>query len=161
MDELTICFLHECGYNSFSPEAPEDVLLCYGDIQLVHRKVVAGWMNSRSGRSGPPVEYIVEKAVPHFPKLTSLDARAAVDFYDRLQKISAGYLLPLMPFDAIKLSYNFKGLCPPGLGTLRYGEIGSALMDILPRLFPKSIPEITSAIATVGSEPNNGYDLFW
>ena len=161
VDELTIPFLHECGYNSFAPEAPEDVLLCYRDIQLVHRKVLSGWENTRSGRSGPPIEYIVEKAVPHFPKLTSLDARAAVDFYDRLQKISAGYLLPLMPFDAIKLSFNFEGLCPPGLGTLHYGEIGSALMDILPRLLPKSIPEINSAITTVGFESNNGYDLFW
>ena len=163
VDDLTIPFLHECGYNSFAPEpeAPEDVLICYRDIQLVHCKVLTGWENTRSGRSGPPIEYIVEKAVPHFPKLTSLDARAAVEFYDRLQKISAGYLLPLMPFDAIKLSFNFEGLCPPGLGTFRYGEIGSAMMDILPRLLPRSIPEITSAIATVGFESNNGYDLFW
>ena len=66
-----------------------------------------------------------------------------------------------MPFDAIKLSFNFEGLCPPGLGTLRYGEIGTAMMDILPRLLPTSIPEINSAIATVGSESNNGYNLFW
>ena len=36
VDELTIPFLHECGYNSFAPEAPEDVLLCCRDIQLVH-----------------------------------------------------------------------------------------------------------------------------
>ena len=142
VDDLTIPFLHECGYNSFAPKAPEDVLLCYRDIQLVHRKVLAGWDNTRSGCSGPPVEFIVEKAVPHFPKLTSLDAWAAVDFYDRLQKISAGYLLPLMPFDTIKLSFNFEGLCPPGLGTLRYGEISSALMDILPHLLSTSIPEI-------------------
>jgi len=36
VDDLTIPFLHECGYNSFTPEAPEDILLCYRDIQLVH-----------------------------------------------------------------------------------------------------------------------------
>jgi hypothetical protein len=159
--ELTIKFLHECGYNSFAPEAPEDVLLCYRDIQLVHRKVMSGWFNSRSGRSRPHLEYIIEKALPNFPKLKSLDARVAVDFYDRLQKISAGYLLPLMPFDAIKLSFKFEGLCPPGLGTSRYGEIGSVLMDILPRLLPATIPEVASAISTVGFESNNGYDLFW
>ncbi len=135
VEELTITFLHECGYNSFAPEAPEDVLLCYRDIQLVHRKVMSGWFNSRSSRSGPPLEYIIEKALPNFPKLKSLDAWVAVDFYDRLQKISAGYLYPLMPFDAIKLSFKFEGLCPPGLGTSRYGEIGSALMDILPASF--------------------------
>jgi hypothetical protein len=161
VEELTIAYLHECGYNSFAPEAPEDVLLCYRDIQLVHRKVMAGWLNSRTGRSGPPLEYIIEKALPNFPRLKSLDARVAVDFYDRLQKISAGYLLPLMPFDAIKLSFKFEGLCPPGLGTSRYGEIGSTLMDILPRLLPTTTPEVASTIATVGFESNNGYDLLW
>ena len=122
---------------------------------------MSGWFNSRSSRSGPPLEYIIEKAILNFPKLKSLDARVAVDFYDRLQKISAGYLLPLMPFDAIKLSFKFEGLCPPGLGTLRYGEIGSVLMDIVPCLLPATIPEVASAIATVGFESNNGYDLFW
>jgi len=42
----------------------------------------------------------------------------------------------------------------------RYGEIGSALMDILPRPLPATIPEVASAIATVGFESNNGYNLF-
>jgi len=51
VEELTITFLHECGYNSFAPEAPEDVHLCYRDIQLVHRKVMSGWFNSRSTTS--------------------------------------------------------------------------------------------------------------
>jgi len=158
---LTIGFIHECGYDSISVEASEDVLLCYNDIILVHRKVVAGWTNYRTGRSGPTVEYIIEKALVNFPKLRTQDARAAVDFYDKLQKLSAGYLLPLMPFDAIKLSFNFEGLCPPGIGTHRYAEVGSALMDILPRLLPTTESEITSAIATVGFESNNGYDLLW
>ena len=78
-----------------------------------------------------PVECIIKKALPNFPKLKSLDPRVAVDFYDRLQKLSAGYLLPLMPVDALKRSFKFEGLCPPGLGTTRYREIGSSLMDIL------------------------------
>ncbi len=116
--ELTIDFIHECGYDSITVEAPEDILICYNDIILVHRKVVAGWMNFRTGRSGPTVEYILEKALVNFLKLCSLDARAAVDFYDKLQKLSAGYLLPLMPFDAIKLSFNFEGLCPQDLARI-------------------------------------------
>jgi len=121
---------------------------------------MSGWFNSQSSRSGPPLEYIIKKALPNFQKLKSLDAQVAVNFYDRLQKISEGYLLLLMPFDAIKLSFKFEGLCPPGLGTSRYGEIGSALMDILPRLLPATIPEVALAIDTVGFESNNGYNLF-
>ncbi len=159
--ELTIDFIHERGYDSITVEAPEDILICYNDIILVHRNVVADWMNFRTGRSGPTVEYILKKALVNFPKLRSLDARAAVDFYDKLQKLSAGYLLPLMPFDAIKLSFNFEGLCPPGFGTHRYAEVGSAIMDILPRLLPTTSTEIMSAVATVVFESNNGYDLLW
>jgi hypothetical protein len=84
-----------------------------------------------------------------------------VEFYDKLQKLSAGYLLPLMPFDTVKLSFNFKGLCPPGLGTLHYAKIGAALMEVLPRILPASILDVHSAITTVGFEFNNGYDLLW
>ena len=104
---------------------------------------------------------VLEKALVNFPKLRSLDAQAAVDFYNKLQKLSVGYLLPLMPFDAIKLLFNFEGLCPPGLGTHWYAEVGLAFMDILPCLLLTTSTEITSAVATIGFESNNGYDLLW
>ena len=123
--------------------------------------MVSAWTNYRTGRSGPSFEYIIEKALVNFPKLTSLDAKEALEFFDKFQKLASGYLLPLMPFDTIKLAFNFEGLCPPGLGTQRYAEIGSALMDILPRLLPTSASDIKSAITTVGFESNNGYDLLW
>ena len=147
VSDLTIGFIHECGYDSISVEASE--------------KVVTGWTNYRTGRSGPTVEYFIKKALVNFPWLHYLEAHAAVDFYDKLQKLSAGYLLPLLPFDTSKLSFNFEGLCPPGLGTLRYAEVGSAFMDILPRLLLTTKSEVTSAIATVGFESNNGYNLLW
>jgi hypothetical protein len=66
-----------------------------------------------------------------------------------------------MPFDLIKLSFNFDGLCPPGLGMLRYAKIGTALMEVLPRLLPTTDAYIQSAIATVSFESNNGFDLLW
>ncbi len=161
MLELTIKFIHECGNNSLTTKAPKDVLIYYNDIVLVHRKVITGWTNYHTGRSGPLVEYIVKKLLLNFPRLHSLDAKDAVDFYDRLQKLSSGYLLPLMPFDTIKLSFNFEGLCPPGLGMMRYAEVGSALMEILPRLLPATTSDVRSAIASVGFESNNGYEFFW
>jgi hypothetical protein len=118
-------------------------------------------MNYCTGRSGSLVEYIVEKVLLNSPRLRSLDAKDAVDFYDRLQKLFLGYVLPLMPFDTIKLSFNFGGLCLPGLGTMRYAEVGSALMEILPCLLSATSLDVRSAIATMGFESNNGYDLFW
>jgi hypothetical protein len=154
-------FIHNCGYSSLLPESPKDILICYRDIIMVHHKVINGWVNYRTGRSSPSVEYILEKALVHFPTLKSLEGREVVKFYDKLQKQLMGYLLPLMPFDTIKLSFNFEGLCTPGLGTLCYAEIASALMEVLPHLLPTTIPDVHSALTTVGFESNNGYDLLW
>ena len=67
-----------------------------------------------------------------------------------------------MPFDLIKLSFNFESLCPPGLGTLHYAEIETALvMEVLPWLLPTTTRGSQSAIATVDFESNDGFDLLW
>ncbi len=161
MQMLTEQFIHDCGHTSLLPESPKDILICYRDIIMVHRKVIDSWVNYRTGRSGPSVKYILEKALVHFLMLKSLEAHKAVEFYDKLQKLSVGYLLPLMPFNTIKLSFNFEGLCPQGLGMLRYAEITSAMMEVLPCLLPTTIPDVHSALTTVGFESNNGYDLLW
>jgi hypothetical protein len=128
---------------------------------MVHQKVVTGWVNSCSGGSGPSIEYILEKDLTNFPVLHYPVARKMVDFYDRLQKLLAGYLLPLMPFNSIKLSFNFEGLCSPRLGTLCYVKIGTALMEVLPRLLPMTDADVQSAIAAVSFKSNNGFDLLW
>lgn len=100
---LTEKFICDCGYNSFSPESTEEDLFCYDDIMMVHRKVIAGWISPRSGRSGPSVDYILEKVLVNFPVLHYPVARETVEFYDKLQKLLAGYLLPLMPFALLQL----------------------------------------------------------
>ncbi len=56
VSELFISFIHACGYQSFSIETPDDVLLCYRDIQQVHKKVRPGWFNPRSHSYGPSIE---------------------------------------------------------------------------------------------------------
>ncbi len=47
---------------------------------MVHRKVIDGWVNYCTGQSSPSVEYILEKALVHFPMLKSLKAHEAVEF---------------------------------------------------------------------------------
>ncbi len=161
MQKLTEQYIHDCRYSSILPESPKDILICYLDLIMLHHKVFNGWINFCTSRSSPSLEYILEKALVHFLMLTTLDARAMVEFYDKLQKLSVGFLLPLMPFDTIKLLFNFEGLCPPGLGTLRYTEIASALMEVLPCLLPTTIPDVHSTLTTIGSESNNGFNLLW
>ena len=127
----------------------------------IHRVVVQTWTNTHTHFSGPVVEYILEKALPVFPRLHDLDVSGMVKFYDGLQKISMRYLLPLMPFDSICLAFGYEGLCPPGLGTTRYSAIASDWMDVLPRLLPQKESLVESAIFPVSVESNNGFDLLW
>jgi hypothetical protein len=58
-------------------------------------------MNPRTHILGPSVERILEKGLPVFPILSTLTAKDTVQFYNKLQELSAGYLLPLMPFNVI------------------------------------------------------------
>ena len=84
-----------------------------------------------------------------------------MDFYDKLHKTSALFLLPLMLFDAINLNTGFEGLCPPGVGLQRYAKIAGVLMEVLPRLLPNLDSQVTSLVTVVRAESNNGFDLLW
>ena len=39
---MTEQYIHDCGCTSLSPESPEDVLICYRDIIMLHHKVIDG-----------------------------------------------------------------------------------------------------------------------
>ena len=98
------------------------------------------------------MDRILEKGLLVFPKLDSLEVAATVNFYDKLHKTSALFLLPLMLFDAINLNTGFEGLCPPGLGLQRYAEIAGVLMEVLLRLLPDSDSQVTSLVTVVRAE---------
>ncbi len=67
-----------------------------------------------------------------------------------------------MPFDAIYIPFGFEGLCPPRLGTGRYAEVSTVLMDLLPFLLPvNSIPRVSATVAAVTMASNNGYNLLF
>ncbi len=134
VESLTETIISKCGYQLFHVNHPEYVLLCFQEIINIHHVVVQIWTNTRTHFSGPVVEYILEKALPVFPRLQGLDVADMAKFYDGLQKIFMRYFLPLMPFDSICLAFGFEGLCPPGLGTVCYAAIASAWMDMLPCL---------------------------
>jgi hypothetical protein len=159
---LTVTFIHNCGYQSFSNTiSPEDVLFCLSEIQQLHRKVLQSWYNIRTQLSGPSLECILDRGLKAFPLLQTMDVHDAIEFYNKFQGLSHDYLIPLMPFDAVRLGNNFEGLFVPGLGTQRYQECASALFELLPRLLPTSNAEIQSKLASIRVESKNGYDLLW
>jgi hypothetical protein len=115
----------------------------------------------RTLQSGPSVDRILEKGLTVLPKLRETDAKGTVSFYERFQQVSAAYLIPLMPFDAICLRNNYEGLFPPGLGTDAYAECCAAVLEVLPRLLPSSNTEVDAIVSEVTNASRNGYDLFW
>ena len=84
-----------------------------------------------------------------------------MEFYDAFHKTAVIYLLPVMPFDCISIKMGFEALCPPGLGIPRYAAIARVLMELLPRLLPRTDTQVTSLINMVHMESGNGYDLLW
>ncbi len=111
--------------------------------------------------SVPSVDRILEKGLTVLPKLRDPDARTTVAFYECLQQVSAAYLIPLIPFDAICLRNNYEGLFPPGLSTNAYAECCAAVLKVLPRLLPATNTKVGALISAVSNASRNGYDLLW
>jgi hypothetical protein len=155
---LTEGIIHRCGYTEINSS---DVLLAYNDIIEVHSRTCDNWEHPRGHYKGPQLERILEKGIGSFPRLSKLDVEHTVEFYDAFQKTAIIYLLPVMPFDCICIKMGFEALCPPGLGIPRYAMISRVLMELLPRLLPRSDTQVSSLIDMVCMDSGNGYDLLW
>jgi hypothetical protein len=149
-DPLTIKIIKNCGYTAINSD---DIILCYRDIMLLHRKTLEGWTNIRTQQSGPSVERIMEKAMTLFEKLEGITTTDFVHFYDTFQKTGSVYLLPFMPFNAVSLKLGFEGLCPPGLGIDCYAAIAAALMEVIPCLLPAHIARCLLLLQWFGQTP--------
>jgi hypothetical protein len=88
VEVLTPPIISNCGYQLFHRDHSEDIHLCYNEISNIHRVVLQGWVNSQTHFCSPVIEYILEKAIPVFPRLSSLKVADVVKFYDSMQKIS-------------------------------------------------------------------------
>ncbi len=85
-----------------------------------------------------------------------------VAFYNHLQEVALGYIIAIIPFDAILLAHKFEGLCPPSLGLVKYAAMCKAIMELLPWLIPGSLsPQVNATLTLVRYESNNGYDYLW
>ncbi len=154
---LTMHLVHQCGYTELNSS---DVIASYQTIIHVHNYVLDKWEDQYHNR-GPQVDKILEKGLPTFPRLTLINVESTVEFYDMFQKTSMIYLMALMPFDCVSIKMDFEALCPPGMGLPRYAAIVRVLMEVLPRLLPKTHTRVTSLVNMVCAETGNGYDLLW
>ena len=155
---LTMTIVHRCGFTEINST---DVILSYNDIIHLHEAICDNWDHPRGYYKGPQLERILEKGLGSFPRLTTLDVASMVEFYDNFHKTAILYLLPVVPFDCICIKMGFEALCPPGLGLPKYAAIARVLLEVLPRLLPKSDTQVSSIINMVRMESGNGYDLLW
>ena len=155
---LTMAIVHRCGYTALNST---DVILNYNDIIRIHTTVWETWEHPRGNYKGPQLDKILEKGLASFPRLSTVEVEASVDFYDSFQKTALLYLLPVVPFDCISIKMGFEALCPPGLGLPKYAAIAAVMMELLPRLLPRSDTQVSSLVNMVRAESGNGYDLLW
>jgi hypothetical protein len=72
------------------------------------------------------------------------------------------YIIALLSFDAIVLAHGFEGLCPPGLGLVKFAAMSKALMELVPRLIPGGLtPQVNATLTSIRFESNNSYDYLW
>jgi hypothetical protein len=167
MQCLTDEILAACGYTT-NTYSIEDLSTVYSDIKAIHRHVVAGWYQYQSyhghdpKEEGPQVQRIVAKNLSIFPKLHSTSMPAVIEFYDKLQRLSFKYLMPLVPFNHILLQHKSFGLCIPHLGYENYLVAAAGLLELLPHLIPASLSKNFNAnITSINSTSKNGYDVVW
>ena len=167
MQCLTDEILASCGYTT-NTYSIEDLSTVYSDIKAIHRHVVAGWYQYQSyhghdpKEEGPQVQRIVAKNLSIFPKLHSTSMLAVIEFYDKLQRLSFKYLMPLVPFNHILLQHKSFGLCIPHLGYENYQAAAAGLLELLPHLIPSSLSKNFNAnITSINSTSKNGYDVMW
>jgi hypothetical protein len=131
----------------------------FQDIILLHKSVYKHWVNPCTQYEGPQLDCILEKGIPTFPWLSTINVESVVEFYKKLQKTRSVYMLPIMLFDSVSICMGFKALCPLGLGTPKYAAIARVLLKVLPKFLPKTNTQINTLITLVHMEPNNKFDL--
>ena len=159
---LTEDILEARGFAQVTGSVEDVLLVCYNDIILGHKKVTKLWYNAYAHTTGPQVDKIIQKSLSVLPCLEATAMEDVVEFYDRLQEVGLCYVLALLPFDAIILAHRFEGLCPPGLGCVKYSAMSKAFMELIPRLIPAPLsPQLNAVLTSVWSESGNRYDYLW
>ena len=77
------------------------------------------------------------------------EVESAAEWYDTLQKTLMIYLVPITPIDCVMIKMGYEALCIPGTGLTRYPVAARVLLELLPRLLPKTNDKVSSIINMV------------
>lgn len=67
------------------------------------------------------IPYLDDKQIRNLPRLLDLKPETFVDWYSAMEnELLMIANVGLLPFDAIKINYQYVGLCIPGVGEKKY-----------------------------------------
>ena len=112
---------------------------------------------------GPKNVQMLSTSAP-FKKLDSVTPTAVMQWYKSLVSVLSHYNICLMPFKDIVLKYGEIGLCLPGVGWMKYNEMGNALSTLLTtNLLPLDdnsiLPKKLAQKLRLANKTNNGYKI--
>lgn len=67
----------------------------------------------------------------------------------------------LLPFDAIKINYQYVGLCIPGVGEKKYYEMARVLYQACEKTMPLEVDAVKNAFKNSSCQLRDGYKLLW
>jgi hypothetical protein len=106
---LTVSIVHKCGYTELNSP---NVIKSYDDIIYLHAEVIDRWEHPCGLYRGPQINRILVMGLPTFPCLTHLMVSNTVKLYNAFQKMSAIYLLLVMPLIALASEWALRPSVP-------------------------------------------------
>ena len=106
--------------------------------------------------------YLDDKQIRNLPQLVNLDPETFVDWYTSMQdELMMITRVALLPFDAIKINYQYVGLCIPGVGERKFMEMGKILYRACSKTLPQEFDAVKHAFQNNSCRVKNGYRLLW
>jgi hypothetical protein len=129
----------------------------WDQILVTYRTPMEVWSTSSRHAPGPVHSRLRDDNLD--VGLTNLDMTVVVHWYGKLAPTILPMNVALIPFDAIEIGHGHIGLCPPGVGTLKYWSMASALFDLLARSLPKDLQDLDFWITLHQDSDQDGYRL--
>jgi hypothetical protein len=136
----------------------------YISIKSNHRSLMQNYtVQSQYGLSDGPKNVQLLSTNAPFKKLESTKPAAVMAWYKNLVSTLSHYNICLTPFDIV-LKYGEVGLCLPGVGWMKYKEMGAALSvllttNLLPLDEDSILPKQLTQKLRLANKSNNGYKI--
>ena len=136
----------------------------FEDIAPAHYALQRNWENnSPHGYScGPKHDKLMNAT--SMPTLDAVDQVSVIKWFNKTGAMLANYNIAVMPFNHVELKYGAVGFCLPGVGKIKYLEMGRHLAMFLETKLPMGPDhpdnELAQALSLTAAKARpNGYEM--